>query len=114
MMNIRANFSGKILVDEPMDGEESDLEYRVERILARRKRGNTVEYLVKWKDCDDFKNTWEEAEVLDEEASIIEQFERERREKKYEERSSLLDSGHELEVVGCTKDCGDLQYLVEW
>ena len=44
----------------------SDEEYEVEKVLDKRvKKGNTVEYLVKWKNYDDpDDNTWEPADNL--------------------------------------------------
>ena len=56
----------------------SDEEYEVEKVLDKRvKKGNSVEYLVKWKNYDDpDDNTWEPADNLREAKVAIEKFEK--------------------------------------
>ena len=56
----------------------SDEEYEVEKVLDKRvKKGNSVEYLVKWKNYDDpDDNTWEPADNLREAKAAIEKFEK--------------------------------------
>ena len=56
----------------------SDEEYEVEKVLDKRvKKGNAVEYLVKWKNYDDpDDNTWEPADNLREAKVAIEKFEK--------------------------------------
>ena len=57
-----------------MSDEEDDLE----KVLDKRvKKGNAVEYLVKWKNYDDpDDNTWEPADNLREAKVAIEKFEK--------------------------------------
>ena len=56
----------------------SDEEYEVEKVLDKRvKKGNQVEYLVKWKNYDDpDDNTWEPADNLKEAKTAIDKFEK--------------------------------------
>ncbi|KAF7258967.1 hypothetical protein EG68_03965 [Paragonimus skrjabini miyazakii] len=55
--------------------------YRVEKLVARRKLGKRVEYLVKWKNWTEENNTWEpEKNILDK--SLIESFIRKRKKSK--------------------------------
>ncbi|KAF6773191.1 hypothetical protein AHF37_07405 [Paragonimus kellicotti] len=55
--------------------------YRVEKLVARRKLGKRVEYLVKWKNWTEENNTWEpEKNILDK--SLIESFIRKRKKTK--------------------------------
>ena len=56
----------------------SDEEYEVEKVLEKRvKKGNSVEYLVKWKNYDDpDDNTWEPADNFREAKIAIEKFEK--------------------------------------
>jgi len=55
--------------------------YEVEKILQKRRKGKKVEYLVKWKNYDSpDDNTWEPAHSLEAD-EIIEQFEKELKEK---------------------------------
>jgi Chromo (CHRromatin Organisation MOdifier) domain len=39
-------------------------EYEVEAILNKRKRGQKIEYLIKWKDYLDNESSWEPKEYL--------------------------------------------------
>eukprot|EP00088_Acartia_fossae_P003203 TRINITY_DN11327_c0_g1_i1.p1 TRINITY_DN11327_c0_g1~~TRINITY_DN11327_c0_g1_i1.p1 ORF type:complete len:100 (+),score=43.31 TRINITY_DN11327_c0_g1_i1:83-382(+) len=56
----------------------SDEEYEVEKVLDKRvKKGNQVEYLVKWRNYDDpDDNTWEPADNLKEAKDAIDRFEK--------------------------------------
>ena len=45
--------------DPPPDLIDGENEYEVEAILAHRKRGRQIQYLVKWKGYDLSNNTWE-------------------------------------------------------
>lgn len=38
--------------------EANEKEYQVETILAKRERGGSVEYFLKWKDCPESENSW--------------------------------------------------------
>ena len=63
--------------------EEEEV-YEVEKILQKRRKGKKVEYLIKWKNYDGpDDNTWEPAHSL-EAIEIIEQFEKELKEKEEE------------------------------
>jgi hypothetical protein len=39
--------------------EEDDVPYEVERVVSHRERGNTLQYLIKWKGFRSSSNTWE-------------------------------------------------------
>ena len=56
----------------------SDEEYEVEKVLDKRvKKGNQVEYLVKWRNYDDpDDNTWEPADNLKEAKDAIDRYEK--------------------------------------
>ena len=50
-------FSTQQLPDPPEPvNMEGYLEYEVEEILSTRKQGRGIQYLVKWKDCEDEEN----------------------------------------------------------
>ena len=50
-----------------INSSESDT-YTIEKILAKRKKGNNFEYLCKWNDFDNSNNTWQTYESLNEKA----------------------------------------------
>jgi hypothetical protein len=49
-------------------------EYNVEKILAARKRGRGIQYLVKWEDYSDEENTWEPRQNLENAQEVIREF----------------------------------------
>ena len=53
---------------------EGHPEYEVEEILAARKRGRGVQYLVKWKDYGNEENTWEPQQNLDHAQEVMNEF----------------------------------------
>ena len=73
----------------------SDEEYEVEKVLDKRvKKGNSVEYLVKWKNYDDpDDNTWEPADNLREAKVAIEKFEKVR---------ELTGNGNDFDSICCS------------
>ena len=73
----------------------SDEEYEVEKVLDKRvKKGNSVEYLVKWKNYDDpDDNTWEPADNLREAKVAIEKFEKVR---------ELIGNGNDFDSICCS------------
>ena len=55
--------------------KEGYYEYEVERILAKRKRGKTIQYLVKWKGYSEEDATWEPARNLKNAQDTVQTFE---------------------------------------
>jgi len=45
--------------------EDEPDQYEVERIVAHRRRGRGMEYLIRWKGYDAFEDTWEPERNLD-------------------------------------------------
>ena len=58
-----------------IDGENK---YKVEAILAHRKRGRQMQYLVKWKGYDPSNNTWEPETNLSNADEILSEYKRQR------------------------------------
>ena len=58
-----------------IDGEN---EYKVEAILAHRKRGRQIQYLIKWKGYDLSNNTWEPETNLSNADEILSGYKRQR------------------------------------
>ena len=56
-----------------------DSVFEVERIVAQRKRGRSVEYLVAWKGYPPEENTWERRAALGEAAEALAEFEHNQR-----------------------------------
>src|SRR5882724_1912113 len=54
--------------------QEGHPEYNVEEVLAARKRGKGIQYLVKWEDYGDEENTWEPRRNLENAREAIEDF----------------------------------------
>ena len=56
-----------------------DALFEVERIVAQRKRGRAVEYLVAWKGYPPEENTWERRAALGDAADALAEFEHNQR-----------------------------------
>ena len=64
--------------DPPLDLINRENEYKVEAILAHRKRGRQMQYLVKWRGYDPSNNTWEPEKNLSNADEILSQYKRQR------------------------------------
>ena len=53
---------------------EGEAEYEVEGVLASRKRGRGIQYLVKWKGYGNEENTWEAKSRMGNAKEIIKEF----------------------------------------
>ena len=62
-------------VDDARKGPRE--EWEVDSISSMRQKGKTVQYLVRWKGCEDFNDTWEPSENLAGSAETVAKFERE-------------------------------------
>jgi hypothetical protein len=57
------------IVEGIMEGSSEESEddedvYEVEKIIEKRKKGRSIQYLVKWKGYDEDQNTWEPVKNL--------------------------------------------------
>ena len=59
-----------------IDGEE---QYEVETILAHRRKGKGIEYLIKWKEYSSNENTWEPESNLSNSEEILDEYKKEHR-----------------------------------
>ena len=57
-------------------------EYEVEAILAKKKKDNKLQYLVKWKNYPAEESTWENAENLKNSEKLVQKFEKEKNRRK--------------------------------
>src|ERR1700759_2310956 len=57
-----------------IDGEE---QYEVETILAHRRKGKGIEYLIKWKEYSSNENTWEPESNLSNSEEILDEYKKE-------------------------------------
>ena len=64
--------------DPPPDLINGENEYEVEAILAHRKRGRQMQYLIKWKGYDPSNNTWEPETNLSDADEILAGYKRQR------------------------------------
>ena len=64
--------------DLPPDLINGENKYEVEAILAHRKRGRQMLYLVKWKGYDPSNNTWEPETNLSNADEILSEYKRQR------------------------------------
>ena len=62
-------------VDDAQRAEDD--EWEVDKISARRQKGQVVQYLVHWKGCEDFNATWEPASHLAGAAETVAKYEKE-------------------------------------
>ncbi|KAA3672004.1 uncharacterized protein DEA37_0009573 [Paragonimus westermani] len=87
--------------------------YRVEKLVARRKLGKRVEYLVKWKNWTEENNTWEpEKNILDK--SLIESFIRKRKKTKNRRKAdSSVSSTSDLPPIAPLSDASPLRTTVD-
>eukprot|EP00559_Dactyliosolen_fragilissimus_P006172 CAMPEP_0184870614 /NCGR_PEP_ID=MMETSP0580-20130426/38140_1 /TAXON_ID=1118495 /ORGANISM="Dactyliosolen fragilissimus" /LENGTH=1203 /DNA_ID=CAMNT_0027372785 /DNA_START=128 /DNA_END=3740 /DNA_ORIENTATION=- len=73
---------------------ENDVYWEVEKVVGRRKRNGSIEYLIRWKGCPDSQNTWEPSENLCDtamdEAKIYENEERRKRRIREESEKKLF------------------------
>ena len=63
----------------PPDLIEGSEEYEIEAILAHRKIGRQMQYLVKWKGYDTSENTWEPIRNLSNAEEILDEYKKRRR-----------------------------------
>ncbi|KAL6074449.1 M-phase phosphoprotein 8 [Balamuthia mandrillaris] len=93
---VQANPSGSEGEDAGEGDEEEEDIYEVERIVDKRKKGRSVEYLIKWKGYPASANTWEKRSNLFCE-ELLEEFERQWGEKeKQAKKESNTPSRREL------------------
>lgn len=64
----------KSLIDEFLEGQAADQEYEVEGLVDRKRIGNEVKYLVKWKGFGSDDNTWEDGSGIP--GNLIKEFEK--------------------------------------
>ena len=64
--------------DPPPDLIDGENKYKVEAILAHRKRGRQIQYLIKWKGYDPSNNTWEPETNLSNADEILSGYKRHR------------------------------------
>ena len=72
------NEHGPNHTDPPPDLINGENEYEVEAILAHRKRGRQIQYLVKWRGYDLSNNTWEPETNLSNADEILSGYKRQR------------------------------------
>ncbi|XP_012063687.1 PREDICTED: zinc finger protein with KRAB and SCAN domains 8-like [Atta cephalotes] len=86
--------SGKATTEEDADQNQSNEEYIIDKILA--KRFNTEkrcsEYLIKWEGYPDEKNTWESAEFVATYKSLLDEFERSHAKQKESKEAQQKDN----------------------
>jgi len=66
----------KIMLSPPVE-IQGEMEYKVEKILSKRKRYGKVEYLVRWKGYTAEEDTWEKKSNLGNAKEAVEEYEKE-------------------------------------
>nr|CAH0103195.1 unnamed protein product [Daphnia galeata] len=100
----------KRIANEPT-GAESAVEekYVVEKVVDKRKRKGTVQYLLKWKGYDDRENTWEEEQNMNC-PDLIAEFENQpKKKKKDKEEEYSVEKVMDRRLLR-----GKVQYLLKW
>merc|ERR1712126_632040 len=112
--------SMKISSDNSSAEDESEEEYKVEKVLDKRKtKGGKLEFLIKWEGYPDEDNTWEPEENCDCK-ELIEEFHKNYQDKMYAkkviERPMGFDRGLEADRIldASTDSSGDMLFYVKW
>ena len=84
-------------VDDAQRAEDD--EWEVDKISARRQKGQVVQYLVHWKGCEDFNATWEPASHLAGAAETVAKYEKEwAKEQKQAKAEALAKHKERVEI----------------
>lgn len=90
---------------------DEEKEFTVEKIIARKGQGKSLQYRVKWMGYQNSENTWEKVSNLSGAKKMIDEFDK----KEDEKEARLAEKDYDVEkIVGETFHKGETWFMVKW
>jgi len=90
---------------------DEEKEFTVEKIIARKGQGKSLQYRVKWMGYQNSENTWEKVANLSGAKKMIDEFDK----KEDEKEARLAEKDYDVEkIVGETFHKGETWFMVKW
>lgn len=85
---------------------DGDLEWEVDKIIGKRKRQGSIQYLVRWEGYGDAEDTWLWAENLENSHEAIAEFEKQAEEAQLARRAAAAAARTERKATGTKQKKG--------